>query len=91
MGGIINGGDAERAEVRERFRFHPGTAITGPKHDEVRARFGVLALWLLDDVPRSRERSLALTHLQESMMFANAAIAIHTEPEPLRPGQRDDA
>lgn len=81
----------ERREIEERFSFHPGTDVTGPKHDEVRTRLRLLALWVLDDVPQSRERSLALTALQEAMMWCNAAIAIHTEREPLLPGMRDEA
>lgn len=82
---------SKREEIAERFSFHPGTKITGPKHDEVRAKLRGLALWVLDDIPDSRERSLALTALQEAMMWCNAAVAIHTEPEPLRSGQRDEA
>lgn len=81
----------ERDDIADRFRFHPGTAITGPKHDEVRRKLRTVALWVLDDVPDSRERALALTALQEAMMWCNAAIAIHTEPEPLQPGRRDEA
>jgi hypothetical protein len=83
--------DEERADIRERFKFHPATPATGPKHDEVREKCRVLALWLAAALPPSRERSLALTSLQETMMWANAAIAIHTEPEPLPPGVRDEA
>lgn len=75
--------DIERAEIRRRFAFHPATAATGPKHDEVRALHRELALWVLAAVPSSREREHALTALQESMMWCNAAVAIHTEPEPV--------
>jgi len=74
--------DEEHVEISRRFAFHKGTEITGPKHDEVRTKLRILALWVLDNVPPSRERSLALTGLQEAMMWCNAAIAIHTEPEP---------
>jgi hypothetical protein len=77
-------------EIEDRFQFHKGTGITGPKHDEVRTKLRLLALWVLDDVPASRERALALTALQEAMMWCNAAIAIHTEPESLR-DRRDEA
>jgi len=83
--------DIEREDVHQRFEFHPSTAATGPKHDEVRFKHLGIALWVLANVPPSRERSLALTALQEAMMWANAAVAIHTEPEPLQPGQRDEA
>lgn len=80
-----------RRDVAERFRFHPATPATGPKHEEVREQHRTLALWVLANLPNSRERALALTALQESMMWANAAIAIHTKPEPLAAGRRDEA
>jgi hypothetical protein len=32
---------------------------------------------MFDRLPESREKSLALTTLQESMMWANAAVALH--------------
>lgn len=81
----------ERDEIYARFEFHPGTEVTGPKHDEVRKTLRTVALWVLDDIPASRERSLALTALQEAMMWCTAAIAIHTNREPLLEGLRDDS
>jgi hypothetical protein len=83
--------DIERDDVRGIFSFHPATPATGPKHAEVREQFRELAMWVLANVPRSRERSLTITALQEGMMWANAGVAIHTEPEPLRHGLRDEA
>ena len=64
-------------EIEERFQFHAGTEISRPMHTEVRTRHRELAHWVNDHVPDSRESSLALTALQESMMWCNAAIAIH--------------
>lgn len=64
-------------ELEERFTFHPATEKTGPLHDEVRLRHLDLAYWVLHNVPDSREQSLALTALQQSMMWANGAVAIH--------------
>lgn len=81
----------EREEIFARFEFHPGTRVTGPKHDEVRKTLRTVALWVLDEVPHSRERALALTALQEAMMWCNAAIAIHTVREPLLEGLRDES
>lgn len=88
---LLHGSARERLEVEARFRFHPGTPITGPKHGEVRTRLQAEALWVLDNVPASRERSLALTALQEAMMWCNAAIAIHTELEPVPRFKGDSA
>jgi len=68
-------------EIDERFAYHPATPVTGPKHDDVRRLCRQLALELVDLTPASREQSLALTALQEAMMWSNAAIAIHTPAE----------
>lgn len=67
--------------VLERFRFHPATDVTGPMHDEVRLFFGNLAGFILEAVPEGRHQSLALTALQESMMWCNAAVALDTAPK----------
>lgn len=66
------------SEVKNRFKFHPATPETGPKHDLVREKCLELAEFLIKNTPESREQSLALTSLQETMMWANAAIAIHS-------------
>jgi hypothetical protein len=62
-------------EVLQRFTFHPATPQTGPRHDAVRAESRQFAAWILENIPDCRERSLALTALQESMMWLNAAVA----------------
>lgn len=61
--------------VLDRFAFHPATEVTGPLHDEIRTQFGKLAGYVLDYVPAGRHQSLALTALQEAMMWSNAAVA----------------
>lgn len=62
-------------DVLNRFRYHPATNTTGALHDEVRTMFAEAALALLDLVPAGRHQSLALTALQEAMMWSNAGIA----------------
>ncbi len=69
-------------EESNRFRFHPATAKTGPTHDAVRSEVLALACTLTTLVPAGRHRSLMLTSLQEAMMWANAAVACDTTPEP---------
>lgn len=66
------------AEIAERFKFHPATEVTGPMHENVRDVHRQVAEWVETNVPDSREKSLALTSLQQSMMWCNAAVAIHT-------------
>ena len=63
------------SEIETRFSYHPATDVTGPLHDETRAQHAMLARWIENTLPDSREKSLALTALQESMMWTNAAIA----------------
>lgn len=65
-----------------RFAYHPATGKTAPMHDNARQAFTALADWVLSNVPNGRHQSLALTALQESLMWANAAIAIDTPANP---------
>lgn len=64
-----------RERIANDFSFHPATDETGPKHGDVRTFCRELANHLIDLVPPSRELSLALTSLEETMMWANAGIA----------------
>ena len=70
--------DSVRDEVANRFAYHPATFRTAPMHDQTRRLYDDLAGYVLDSVPAGRHQSLALTALQESMMWANAAIACDT-------------
>jgi hypothetical protein len=62
--------------IRHRFAFHPPTSdLIASTHNFIRARHLSLAQDFVRDLPDCRERSLALTALEESMMWANAAVA----------------
>jgi hypothetical protein len=65
----------DEEEVLQRFDFHAATEVTKPQHKAIRAEYKALAQIILDSVPDSRERSLALTALHDSMVWCNAAIA----------------
>ena len=71
-------------EERARFAYHPATPATGPLHDAVRTAALAYATALAAVVPAGRHRALALTSVQESMMWANAGIACDT-PRPEGP------
>jgi hypothetical protein len=65
-------------EITHRFAYHPpqnNTTVTA--HETVRKRLGDLAQELDALLPddRPREKTLTHTHLEEAMMWANAAIA----------------
>lgn len=62
-------------DLVNRFAYHPADAATGARHQEVRERLAELAQHFDGSLPPGREKSLALTHLEEAMFWANAAIA----------------
>ena len=61
-------------EIVRRIGFHPSTPATVPVYEENRRRFIELAEYV-DGLPAGREVALALTALQEALMWANAAVA----------------
>lgn len=62
-------------EILNRFTFHAATPETAIIYEENRAFARDFALWLNDMLPESREKALALTHLDEVVFWANASIA----------------
>ena len=65
----------DKADIENRFTFHPADAAKGILHSEIRNTLGTLAQIINVKVPEGREKSLAITHLEEAMFWANAAIA----------------
>lgn len=64
------------ADIANRFAFHPATtAEKRAEHGSVRYTAGQFASFLNDRLPEGREKALAITHLEEVMFWANAAIA----------------
>lgn len=66
------------ADIDNRLSYHPVTDETKPVFEENRADFLALAHRVADRVPPGRHQSLALTALQEALMWSNAAIACDT-------------
>jgi hypothetical protein len=63
-------------ELANRFRFHPATTDDRARaHEWVRDNVGNLAAAMNGALPEGREKALVMTHLEEVMMWANAAIA----------------
>lgn len=67
--------DDMQARVENDYAFHLADEATEMKHDLVRAKCGELALFILHSVPAGREKALALTKVEEAMLWANASIA----------------
>lgn len=63
-------------EIHHRFKFHDPNQDSARLHDVYREAYTSLANFL-EHLPESRERELALTKLEESGFWANAAIARH--------------
>jgi hypothetical protein len=63
-------------DLKNRFAYHaPKDELTRETHRSVRKMHYVLADELDALLPDGREKSLVFTKLEESMMWANAAIA----------------
>ena len=65
----------EYADVRNRFTYHPPNDEQVKKYEQLRGNAGNLAMMISDFCPPGREKQLALTQLEQAVMWANAAIA----------------
>ena len=67
-------------QIEAIFTFHPVQLDQPDRYQALRAEAKDLARHILATCPPSRERSLAITNLQQAIMWANASIAINEEP-----------
>lgn len=63
------------SDIEARFTYHAPKAEQTGEYEELRARARNLAHYSNFVVPDGREKSLALTKLEEFVFWANAAIA----------------
>jgi hypothetical protein len=66
-------------QFENNFKYHPATGDKGQRHEDIRNTLKNAAYFIEKHCPNSRERSLAITKLEEAMMWANAAIARNEE------------
>lgn len=66
-------------EIDRRFSYHPPPPNRAALHEDLRGAFRELAHVLNETLPEGREKALALTQLQDSLMWTNAAIACAPE------------
>lgn len=57
------------------FTYHPPKGTQAQRYEEIRGAAAQLSDMFLRECPPSRERSLAITKLEEAVMWANASIA----------------
>ncbi|AOE43764.1 hypothetical protein SEA_BANTAM_75 [Gordonia phage Bantam] len=69
-------------DIDHRFDFHPATTIEKRNdHASIRETLKHVAHFIDANVPPGREKSLAITHLEEAMFWGNAAIARNQESQ----------
>lgn len=68
--------------IEETFTYHKPFGDQPARYHAIREIAKDFAETIVAQTPASREQSIALTHLQTAVMFANAAIAIN-EKEPV--------
>ena len=62
-------------ELKNRFTYHPPKDDQAERYEKIRAGALGFAIFLNAMCPDSREKSVAMTHLDQVVFFANAAIA----------------
>jgi len=73
-------GKIDADEIEKRFTHHPPTGEKVAVHENIRLIYRQLADEVSNTLGESREKSLAITALEESLMWANAAIARNPLP-----------
>ena len=67
--------DADREDFAKRFTYHAPKDDQPDRYIALRSEARELAELMLESCPPSRERSLAMTKLEEAVFWANAAIS----------------
>ena len=62
-------------DLQNRFTYHKPKEVDAQRFIDIRAQAYEFALYIVENVPDGREQSLAITHLEEVVMWANAGMA----------------
>lgn len=65
------------SQLKNIFSYHKPFGNQAARYEDLRNVALALALQIDRDCPESREKSLAITSLQQTIMWANASIAIN--------------
>ena len=66
---------ASLKQIENTFIYHTPKEDQPDRYDVIRSTAATLATLILANTPPSREQSLAITNLEQAIMWANAAIA----------------
>lgn len=69
----------DKTDLKNRFTYHAPRGTQPERYVQIRADALGLAELIDRSVPDSREKSLAITHLETCVMWANAGIAREQE------------
>ncbi len=75
----------EEKDLKNRFTYHAPDLAKTQKYESIRKNALHLSLLLNEYCPDSREKSLAITSLEQAVMWANAAIARSAQEEMEKP------
>jgi hypothetical protein len=64
-------------QIKDIFTYHKPKNDQQERYQELREMAKTFALYINHNCPESREKSLAITNLQQAVMWANASIAIN--------------
>jgi hypothetical protein len=67
----------DSADLENRFTYHPPRDDQPDRYQQIRDQALGVARMINNECPESREKSLAITHLEEAVFWANASIARH--------------
>lgn len=62
-------------DLANRFTYHPPKGDQATRYEMIRDAAHNFAALVNEKCPDSREKSLAMTHLEDAVMWANASIA----------------
>jgi hypothetical protein len=66
---------SKNPQIENNFKYHAPKEGQPEKYEAIRDAGKILAVVIDSSVPDSREKSLAMTKIEEAVMWANAGIA----------------
>jgi hypothetical protein len=72
---VIRSTNSSLDAIKNNFSYHPPKGDQAERYERLRSLAKELATLMDSLCPNSREKSIALTNLEQSVMWANASIA----------------